>query len=104
MLYHFEFSDGSNPYISMNEDNFLWMFRHYDIETLKPGFYRVLGLNNNKSYEGMKEKARDLAIEFQATFDKVSLSWFELSGFQSIFETLGSRYGLLREYRENTII
>ena len=104
MLYHFEFLDGSNPYISMNENDFLWMFRHYDIETLKPGFYRVLGLNKNKSYEGMKEKARQLAIEFQATFEKVSLSWFELSGFQSIFETLGSRYGLLREYRENTII
>lgn len=104
MLYHFEFSDGSNPYISITEKNFLLMFRHYDIETLKPGFYRVLGLNNDKSYEGMKEKARELAIEFQATFDKVSLSWFELSGFQSIFETLGSRYGLLREYRENAIL
>lgn len=104
MLYHFEFLSGGNPYISLNDNNFMMMFRKYNIETIKPGFYMVHGLNKDKSYNAMKEKTRRLAIEYQTAFSEVAMSLYEMQHFQNVFETLGSRYGLIREFRENAIV
>ena len=54
-------------------------------------------------YQKAKEKARNEAIEWQLDFCNHNYSWGELSEFQSYFENLGKRYGLLREFRENGI-
>ena len=54
-----------------------------------------------KNYAEKKEYVRDLAIEYQMMPD---LSYGEILYFQNMFEELGRRYGLIREFRENAII
>lgn len=56
------------------------------------------------SYAERKEKARNEAIEWQNDFANHNYYWSELAEFSAHFETLGRRYGLLREFRENGII
>ena len=55
-------------------------------------------------YQIRKAAARDEAIDFQNDFNELVLSWYDLASYQAYFETLGRRYGLLREFRENGII
>ena len=54
-------------------------------------------------YQQMKEKVRNEAIEWQRDFENHNYSYGKLSVFQNYFETMGKRYGLLREFRENAI-
>ena len=54
-----------------------------------------------KTYAEKKEYVRDLAIEYQMMPD---LSYGEIFYFQCMFEELGRRYGLIREFKENAII
>ena len=103
MYHHLSFKNGSNPYICTNEFEFLYMFKKYEIEMLKPGFYLVHDLRKNKTYDAMKAAAESLAIDYSHTFTDASLSWGEVSDLQDIFETLGKRYGLLRDFHENAI-
>lgn len=56
-----------------------------------------------KTYQEMKEKARQSAIDWQHDLDNHSYSWGEMADFCAHFERLGRRYGLLREFRENGI-
>lgn len=55
-------------------------------------------------YQIRKAAARGEAIDFQNDFNELVLSWYDLASYQAYFETLGRRYGLLREFRENGII
>ena len=55
-------------------------------------------------YQKRKERARQMAIKWQASFDEHAYSWAELARFEEIFSRLGRRYGLLMEFRENGII
>lgn len=55
-------------------------------------------------YNRLKEAARQAAIEWQLTFGENPMSWNELADACQRFYTLGKRYGLLREFRENGII
>lgn len=54
-------------------------------------------------YQQMKEKVRSEAIKWQRDFGNHNYSLGELIVFQNYFETMGRRYGLLREFRENAI-
>ena len=54
-------------------------------------------------YQREKENVRNKAIEWQMNFDGKCLSWSELAYYQSYFERIGRRYGLLKEFRENGI-
>ncbi len=54
-------------------------------------------------YQKMKEKVRQEAIDWQWDFCNHNYSYEELIEFQSYFERLGKRYGLLKEFRENGI-
>lgn len=54
-------------------------------------------------YQNEKEKARNEAINWQHDFVNHNYSYEELFIWQCYFETLGKRYGLLREFRENGI-
>ena len=55
-------------------------------------------------YEQRKENARQSAIEWQLDFDNHNYSYDELAEWTSFFYMLGSKYGLLEEFRENGII
>lgn len=55
-------------------------------------------------YQHRKETARQEAIDWQANFADHNYSYGELFEFQSYFEELGRRFGLLTEFRENMII
>lgn len=56
-----------------------------------------------KSYNLLKEAARNAAIEWQLTSGDNPMSWNELAEVSERFYTLGKRYGLLKEFRENGI-
>ena len=60
-------------------------------------------MNNTKvnNYQVAKENAREQAREWQITED--NYSYAELAYWQSYFERLGKRYGLLTEFRAEGI-
>jgi hypothetical protein len=58
----------------------------------------------NSEYQRRKERAREMAIEWQRSCSEESYSWAEVAEAGQRFERLGRRYGLLRKFRENGII
>ena len=54
-------------------------------------------------YNRLKEAARQAAIEWQLTFGDNPMSYSELAEVGERFYTLGKRYGLIKEFRENGI-
>ena len=56
-----------------------------------------------KSYNLLKEAARNAAIEWQLTKVDEPMSYSELAEAGERFYTIGKRYGLLKEFRENCI-
>ena len=54
-------------------------------------------------YQEQKERVRNEAIEWQLDFGNNNYSWGELAYFEDYFYTMGKRYGLLTEFRENGI-
>lgn len=56
------------------------------------------------TYAERKNAAREKAMRYQNTITEFNLSWGEMAEWQAMFERLGKRYGLLREFRENGII
>ena len=59
-----------------------------------------------KNYKERKENARFLAIELQRTYIDYNIyaSYSEIMQLSNIFERIGKKYGLLKEYKENCII
>ena len=57
-----------------------------------------------KSYQQLKEAARQEAMDWQEWLYDHSPSYEGLAIAMAEFERLGKRYGLLREFRENAII
>lgn len=55
------------------------------------------------TYKEQKEKARELAVQWQHDFANNNYSWLELANFTDFFTRLGKRYGLIKEFRENGI-
>ena len=56
-------------------------------------------------YQINKEKARNMAIQWQYNLDNgVLYSWGDIANIQATFERMARRYGLLKEFRENGII
>lgn len=62
-----------------------------------------LKIMDKNYYNRLKEEARQAAIEWQLTFGDNPISWNELAEVIERFYTLGKRYGLLKEFRENGI-
>lgn len=57
---------------------------------------------HGKNYRERKNSLEEIAIEF--SYNSVcGLSYSEMCYIQNFFETMGKRYGLLREFRENAI-
>lgn len=55
-------------------------------------------------YEKGKEAARQYAINWQSWASTVSMTYDQLFMWQSIFERIAKKWGLLTEFRENGII
>ena len=56
------------------------------------------------NYQAAKDKARNEAIDWQASCGEHDYSYGEFAECQEHFEKLGRRYGLLTEFKENGII
>ena len=56
-----------------------------------------------KYYNRLKEAARTEASEWQLTSGDYPMSYNELAEVGERFYTLGKRYGLLKEFRDNGI-
>lgn len=56
-----------------------------------------------KSYQELKEEARQKAIEWQLNDSDYPYSYEGYAILGEYFYKLGKRYGLLREFRENAI-
>lgn len=54
-------------------------------------------------YKELKERARQIAIDWQLEVQERDMSYAELNDAGNFFERLGRRFGLLREFRENGI-
>ena len=107
MYIQFIFNEG-NPYIATTNKRVFEMFCKYGCTQVSENTFLVIEkrewLNNRKSYEGKKELAQAIAIEWQNFFGECNYSYGELSEWQSFFEDIGKKYGLIREFRENAII
>lgn len=52
-----------------------------------------------------KQKARDLAIQWQTQLDSpVQHSWQWCIKWSNLFHKIGRKYGLIREFKENGLI
>ena len=54
-------------------------------------------------YRKRQGELRDEAIDWQNDFGNHNYYWSEIADWQYYFETMGRRYGLLTEFRENGI-
>ena len=54
------------------------------------------------TYDERKNFVRDMAINYSNN-QACGLSWHEVAMVSDMFYTLGKRYGLLKEFRENAI-
>ena len=54
-------------------------------------------------YQEMKEKVRQMAIDWQLNDANNNASYMELAEIGNLFYKLGKRFGLLTEFRENGI-
>ena len=54
-------------------------------------------------YQEQKEKAREIAIEWQNNDSNFPYSWEGYAMLCDYFYKLGKRFGLLKEFRENGI-
>lgn len=57
-----------------------------------------------KTYLQLQEEARQKAIDWQMKVSEKPMYMSELAEWNEYFRKLGKRYGLLKEFRENTII
>ena len=83
---------------------------YYDFETLyKDTFSPEAEIVNyiplqvsGRNYQEKQNSLRETAIEF-SNAELSDMSYSEWAAIGSFFETNGRRYGLLKEFRENTI-
>jgi hypothetical protein len=51
-----------------------------------------------------KQEARQYAIDYQNWASEQNLSYGELSQYQGMLKTVGRKFGLLKEFKENGIL
>ena len=104
MYNHFTFDNGSNPYISISNKALYFMLTHYYCEQTGENSYQVHEQTTPpKTYAEHKAALQDIAIAWQYAASDLNYSYGQLADWQEFFYEYGSRYGLLREFRENCI-
>lgn len=92
-------------------DNTEYVFnswRDYNTATFSPAVaaevdYITDFIVRGSDYKTRKAAARDIAVEI-SNRQCGGLSWYEVMLLQNKLETIGKRYGLLTELRENCMI
>lgn len=86
--------------------NLYYNFEDFHRDTFSPET-EIISLiefkTHGKSYAERKASAEETARRFQAE-NIPGLSWGEISEICGYFETVGKKYGLLTEFKENAII
>ena len=59
---------------------------------------------HGSNYKDKKESARALAIDIQGALSESSVSWWEHSLITKKLYSIGKRFGLIKEFKENAII
>lgn len=57
-----------------------------------------------KTYKELKDLARSEAMEYQSMASTIDISYETLAWASEHFTSLGKRYGLLKEFKENGIL
>lgn len=81
-------------------------FRQWYSDTFSPTCENIMILDlsiHSKTYRERQAETEDKAKEWQSVFSQFSWSWGELAEIQNYFYTIGKRYGLLKEFKENAI-
>ena len=87
-------------------DNLFFSFSDLFTATFSPDLLTVSVIPfkvSGKNYTERKNNLAELAKEFSGSCEG-GFSWQEYTTVISWFETMGKRYGLLKEFRENGII
>ena len=98
-------------YAKWKEDGFeraqvFYLWADYFAETCGPEVDVLSVINfsvRGRTYQEQKASVRNTAIQFQHE-DDGGLSMFEISEIRGWFQKVGSRYGLLKEFKENGVI
>ena len=106
-MIHIKFTDGSNPYILTDESQlYKWLY-NYDLELNKIDegaiFVTATETTGRKTYQEAKGAAKELAIDVQNIISESSFSYGEIADISDTLHALGSRFGLVREFKENCI-
>lgn len=113
MYIHFEYKDGSNPYISTTNKNLFKMVCKYYLTQKSKRAFEVEGKseiwtsNPNKkmsAYQKRRFHLEEFAKQWQYDFADMRYTWDDMFFWGSFFEEYGKKYGLLREFRKNGII
>ena len=106
-MIHIKFTDVSNLYILKNESHLYKLFYKYDLELNKIDegaiFVTATETTRRKTYQQTKEAARLFAIDVQNEISENNFSYGEIADIQDTMHTLGSHFGLVREFKENCI-
>ena len=106
-MIHITFTDGSNPYILTNKNLLFKWFYNYVLELTKIDegaiFVTATETTKRKTYQQAKEAARLVAIDTQNIISESNFSYGEIADFSDILHALGSRFGLVRQFKENCI-
>ena len=103
MFIHFNFRDGSNPYIATGYTALFFMITHYNLRHIWDNSYMVESERSKPTYDETKDILRDFAMTWQERFVKKSWTWGEIADYEGFFRKYGKKHGLLREFRENGI-
>ena len=102
-----KFTDGSNPYILTDESLLFKWFYNYDLELNKIDegafFVTATETTRRKTYQRAKGAARLFAIDAQNIISESNFSYGEIADISDTLHALGSRFGLVREFKENCI-
>ena len=106
-MIHITFTNGSNPYILINDSHlYKWLY-NYDLELNKifegALFVTATETTSRKTYQQAKEAARLLAIDVQNIISESNFSYGEIADISDTLHALGRRFGLVREFKENCI-
>lgn len=105
MWNHFEFANGSNPYITKTNKAFFEVLCKYNLTQIDCNCFRVDAKRPSfeRTYNSLKEIVRDFAVDWQGSFADMVYGYGELADWQDFFSEYGRKYGLLREFHENAI-
>lgn len=88
-----------------DQSNLYYSFSDFHRDTFSPEceiFSVIEFAVHGKTYKDRQADLKETAMRFQSE-NAPGLSWLEVATIQDWFYTMGKRYGLLKEFRDNCI-